>query len=158
MSVAMSTVRRRASRGEACARPRGEALAGLCSRWGIAPLLALMIVAVLLVPAAEAAPAPKQMRGACAKKSSGQLRYVARSSQCRRSADRPIRFSAAKTRVACARRGAGVYVVGKAAACSRGANRPSLMLELPSAEKHDFCAHKRTGMLRSTDHVPYPDQ
>lgn len=133
-------------------------MAAWLRRCGLACALALFLLVLSTAASAEAAPQPQPLRAACAKQTNGQLRAVTRPGRCRRSGERAIRFAAANPVIACARRGAGVHVVGTRAACRRGANRPSLVLELPSAERHDFCAQRRTGRLRSTEHVPYPGE
>ena len=50
------------------------------------------MIAVPVAYAAHAAGASTEMRFACAKKGSGQMRYVARAGDCRTSSERLIRF------------------------------------------------------------------
>ena len=126
------------------------------SRQRAALVLAMAIAAVPLVASvAEAAPrgAATEMRTACERTRDGLLRYVAGPGGCR-SGERAVRFG--RTRVlACAERGGFVYRVARRSACRRAPHRPSLALAIPGAAPATFCADRRTGALRSTQHAPY---
>src|SRR5688500_7034019 len=128
--------------------------ARLRSRKRLALVLALVVAVIPVAFAAQAARRPAEMRFACAQKESGLMRYVARAGECT-STERLIRFRDGNQVVACAHQGEYVYLVGKAAACKRKRHAPSLTLRLPSGMPNSFCAHKETGLLRSTRHVPY---
>ena len=95
------------------------------------------------------------MRFVCAKKGTGQLRYVARAGECRTSSERLVRVDSSDPLVACAHRGGYVYRVAKRADCKRKQHRPSLTFVLPSGSVQAFCAEEGSGRLRSTEHAPY---
>jgi VCBS repeat-containing protein len=124
------------------------------SRRRLALALAVALAAIPIAYAAQSANGSTEMRFACAKERGGALRYVARAGACT-NAERLIRFRQDDAVIACARQGGNVYVVGKRRACRRAPHAPSLVLVLPDDERHSFCAHKRTGVLRSIEHVPY---
>ena len=93
------------------------------------------------------------MRFACAEEDGGLMRYVKRARACDDS-DRLIRFRRERV-MTCAHQGGYVYLVRKRAACKRERHWPSLALRVPGAGPRSFCAHRRTGLLRSTRHLPY---
>ena len=130
--------------------------ARLSSRKRFALALSLLLALVPVAYAAQAGGEPAEMRFACAKMDGGLLRYVKRAGECKTSTERLIRFRDDRV-VACAHRGGYVYLVGKRAACKRERHDPSLTLRLPSGMPNSFCADKKSGLLRSTRHVPYDD-
>ena len=124
------------------------------TRKRLALAVAVVLVAVPVAYAVSAAQAQTEMRFACAKKSSGELRYVKRAGACT-AGERLIRFAGSKSRTTCAHRGGFVYAVASPAACSSAKHRPSLTIVLPDDVRRNFCADKATGRLRSTRHAPY---
>src|SRR5688572_24772684 len=116
--------------------------------------LAVVMTTVPVAVAASPAQAASEMRVACAKPRSGELRYVEQVRACAPS-ERRIAFREDDPIVACAHRGGFVHVVRVASACKRKKHRPSLTLILPDDVRQSFCANKQTGRLRSTRHAPY---
>ena len=111
------------------------------------------MIAVLSLAFAADASAAGQMRFACAEEDGGVMRYVKRARACDDS-DRLIRFRRERV-MTCAHQGGYVYLVRKRAACKRERHWPSLALRVPGAGPRSFCANRRTGLLRSTRHLPY---
>jgi VCBS repeat-containing protein len=126
------------------------------SRRRIAPALVTLVAVFCAAYAAPTAQAAGEMRLTCVKKKSGLLRYAARAGNCRTGAERLFRIRDNRAMIACAHRGGYVYRAARRRACHRPPHRPSLALVMPGRVSLFFCAHKRTGKLRSTAHAPYP--
>ena len=101
----------------------------------------MLAVAGTAVLAASGSAAPREMRYACALKSNGSLRYVAKLRACRRAKERRVDFHAAVVKTCMSRVSIRRITRGR---CRQGERRATL----PAAKPTHLCAARRTRKLR----------
>jgi VCBS repeat-containing protein len=133
-------------------------------------------VAALLLVAGAATAAPREMKVGCAAKSSGTLRYVARTSLCKRATETGVRLSAESPVDACVKLHGAVdgvpgslaqlrvtaagrrtvtrlpagttRLVGAASECGVRNHRNEVAIKVPGPKKTWFCARGTSGLVR----------